>query len=225
MDKFSYLKKVPLFSDLNNSELKLIQRICKIKRFSAGETIFDEHTSGNCLYVVISGRVKIFRCTGKKKKTLAYLEKGEFFGEMSLLDMEPRSASSDALAECELLVIKKDDFKKLLAKYPHISFQVMKTLSRRLRQADDEIESLSYENVFGRIAGTLLELSSKYGEETSSGTRIKMSLNHQDLAELTGTAREMVSRTLNRLKRLNYITYASGHIVITDTAKLKNFVY
>ncbi len=225
MDKTAYLKNVPLFAEFGRDDLQRLQRIGRIQKFGSGETIFNEDTSGECLYIVIHGRVKIFTCSGHKKKTLAYLEAGEFFGEMSLLDMEPRSASSIAQELCELLVINKKDFRRLLAKHPNISFQTMKTLSHRLRQADKEIESLSFENVLGRIASALLNLAKKYGEDTPQGRRIKMPLNHQEIAELAGTGREMVSRTLNRFRRLQCITFDNRRVVIKNPEKLKEWVY
>ena len=167
--------------------------------------------------------MKIFTSSGRKKKTLAYLEKGEYFGEMALLDMEPRSASSLALEDCELFVIKKQDFRNLLGKYPRIAFQIMRTLSRRLRQANKEIEALSFGNVIGRIANAVLDLADKYGEKTDQGIRIKMPFSHQDIAELAGTGREMVSRILNRFRRLSCINYSNKYLVVTNMNKLKQW--
>lgn len=225
MNNFVYLKKVPLFSDVTTSDLKLLQKIGKVRKFAKGEVIFTEDTSGDCLYIVLSGRVKIYAQSGQKKKTLAYLERGEHFGEMALLDLEPRSASSEALDDCELLVIKKSDFRTLLAKDPGISLQIMRTLSHRLRLANKEIESLTFENVLGRVASVLLELCSKYGESTAQGTRIRTPMSHQDLAELAGTGREVVSRTLNRFRRLSCISYDNHHLIISNAKKLREFIY
>lgn len=223
MDKTGYLKNVPLFSEIPGPDLKRIGRIGTLRRFKQGEEIFAEDTVGDRLYIVLSGRVKIFSSFGKRNKTLAYLERGEFFGEMSLLDRELRSASSVALEDCELLVISKQDFRALIGRYPRISLQIMKTLSLRLRQADREIESLAFGHVLGRVAAALLELSGKYGEQTPAGMRIKMPLNHRDIAEIAGTGREMVSRILNRFRRLQCISYGSTYLTITNAEKLKEW--
>ncbi|MBN1621104.1 MAG: Crp/Fnr family transcriptional regulator [Endomicrobiales bacterium] len=224
MERIAYLKKVPLFTDLTNVDLKRMSKIGSIQKYNRGKMIFDEDTSGGKFYVVMSGRVKIFTSSGSKKKTLAYLEKSEFFGEMALLDMEPRSASSIALDDCELFVIKKQDFRGLLAKYPGISFQIMKTLSKRLRQTNKEIEALTFGNVISRIASALIDLALKYGEDGSQGCKINMPFSHQDIAELAGTGREMVSRILNRFRRLNCISYSNRCLVITDMNKLKQWI-
>jgi CRP-like cAMP-binding protein len=209
---------------MNKSDLRRIVKIGKKQIVLQGRTIFNENTSGERFYIVISGRIKIFTISGEKKKTLAILEKGEFFGEMALLDMEPRSASSIALQDSELIVIKKQDFRKLLAKQPNIAFQIMKTISQRLRQADKEIEALTFGDVIGRLANTLLELAKKYGQNSPEGIKINMPFSHQDIAELIGTGREMVSRVLNRFRRLNCITYSGRLLVLTNRDKLKQWV-
>jgi len=223
MDKLSYLKKVPLFVEFNDRDLGKLAKIGSVACFDPCEKIFSEDSCGDNLYVVLSGRVKIFTQSGIKKKTLAYLEKGEFFGEMALLDMQPRSASSVAAEACELFVIKKKDFQKLLASHPGISLQIMKTLCRRLRQADKEIEALTFGDVLGRIASTLLQFSARYGEITKDGCTIQMPLNHRDIAEIAGTGREMVSRTLNRFRRLKVISYNAKYLMVIDAQKLKLF--
>ncbi|MHB9155309.1 MAG: Crp/Fnr family transcriptional regulator [Endomicrobiales bacterium] len=225
MNDLGYLKNIPLFAGFNARDLRRVEATGTRAPFRRGEKIFDEDTAGDRLYVVLSGRVKIFASSGLRKKTLAYLEKGEFFGEMALLDRELRSASSLASEDCELLVIKKKDFQRLLERYPRISLRIMKTLSRRLRRADREIESLSFGHVLGRVASTLLELSVKYGEAADGGLRIRIPLNHRDIAEMAGTAREMVSRTLNRFRRLKCIRYDDRRLTITDVRKLKEWIY
>ena len=216
---------MPLFSGIRPIDLAKVRKIGRIQKYAKGKVIFTEDESGECFYIVLSGRVKIFAQSGAKKKTLAYLEKGEHFGEMALLDLEPRSASSGASEDTELLVINKKDFRALLARHPEISIQIMRTLSHRLRLANKEIESLTFENVLGRVANVLLDMCSKYGETTALGSRIKVPLSHQEIAELAGTGREVVSRTLNRFRRLNCIGYDNKHLIVTNGRKLREFIY
>ncbi|MBN1823766.1 MAG: Crp/Fnr family transcriptional regulator [Endomicrobiales bacterium] len=223
MKKAVYLKKVPLFAEIKGGDMRRLAKIGGVQTYSEGEKIFDENTSGDRLYIVLSGQVKIFTSSGQKKKTLAYLEKGEFFGEMSLIDMELRSASSTATKDSELFMIKKKDFKHLIARYPSISLQIMKTLSKRLRQADKEIESLTYGDVLGRVAKLLIDFSKKYGESTDSGQRIKMSLPHREIAEIAGTGREVVTRILNRFRKMHCITCDKKYLTIIDQTKLGQF--
>jgi len=223
MVNLGFIKKVPFFSEFSETSLKKLCGIGKLKKYESGRRIFDQGTPGDRLYIVFSGRVKIFAESGPRIKTLAHLERGEFFGEMSLLDEQPHSASSMAMEHTELLVLTKKDFSSLIAKNPEISLQIMKTLSKRLRQADKEIEALTFGDVLGRIASTLLQLAAKYGEITEDGCEIKMPLNHRDIAEIAGTGREMVSRTLSRFRRLKLINYNESSLRVIDAQKLKLF--
>ncbi len=224
MDAKTFLKNVPIFSGLGSSDLSKIRNIGKVQKFKKGQLIFDENTAGNYFFVVIFGSVKIYASSQKKRKTLAYLSRGEFFGEMALLDAEKRSASSRAQEDCELLVINKKDFRKLLVKYPNISFLLMKALSCRLRQANRDIEALSFENVIGRVAKALLDISEKYGVNTPLGRKNKINVNQEEIAELAGTSREMVSRMLNRMRRLKVISYDKQQMTITNMQKLREWV-
>jgi CRP-like cAMP-binding protein len=223
MLKLVYLKNIPLFSGFSKQGLEKMARLGKTEVFNAGETIFSEYSGGDKLYIVISGRVKIFTEAGQKKKTLAHIEKSEFFGEMALIDKQPRSASSVAMEHSELFTIKKKDFQQLLAKYPSIYLQVLKTLSMRLRQADKEIEALTFGDVLGRVAATLLQLSSRYGQTTKGGCTLQMPVNQSDIAEIAGTGREMVSRILNRFRRLKVIEYNEKYLKVIDAQKLVLF--
>jgi CRP/FNR family cyclic AMP-dependent transcriptional regulator len=204
--------------------MRRLQAIACIKQFSAGKSIFGEDTAGDCFYIVVAGRVKIFTSSGKRNKTLAYLEKGEFFGEIALLDRQPRSASCQAVESCELLVVKKKDFRALVLKYPRMCLQVLETLSRRLRQADTEIESLAFEDVLGRVAGVLLKYDRQYGKDTPQGRTLSIDINQKEIAELVGTGREVVSRIISRLKRLGCIRYDNKTLSILNAAKLRQFV-
>lgn len=224
MDYIKYLKRVPIFTGLSSADLRKVLNIAKVKVFCASKSIFGEDTAGDRLYVVLSGRVKIFTSLGERKKTLAYLDAGEFFGEISLLDSRPRSASCNAIENCELLVISKNDFHQLLLRYPRMCLRVLETISRRLRQADSEIESLTFENVLGRVAGVLLKFGEKYGGQLGVNGSMCLDLTQKEISEIVGTSREVVSRIVNRFKRLGCVKYDGKLCFITDEKKLKQFV-
>ncbi len=215
------LKKIFLFKHLSDKNLKKIISLGKLKKYRPGEMVFDGDSAGNALYIVIAGVVKIFAQAGIKKKTLAYLNPGEFFGEMSLIDLKPRSASSVALEECELMVIEKKDFNALISKDTDLIFYILKTLTIRLRNADKEIERLSFRSLPARLAKALVDLTAKYSKKTRHGAELKMKLSHQDLAEIAGTSREVVSRQLNIFKRLRYIDIIDKKIFVMNIHKLK----
>lgn len=215
------LKKIVLFRRLPERDLDKIKSIGKFRNYKPGEIIFGENTSGNALYIVLSGVVKIFTQTGLKKKTLAYLKPGEFFGEMSLIDLKPRSASAVALENCELMVIEKKEFNRLLSRDINIVLNIMRTLTLRLRTADQEIERLAFSSLTGRLAKTLVDLATKHSKRCPAGYQILIRLSHQDLADFTGTSREMISKQLNNFKRLGYIKTEKKALIVSNIKELK----
>lgn len=222
----SFLRGVELLNGLSADDLLRLAQFCQIVKFRRAERIFTESQPGACLYVVMAGRVKIFgSSTQGRSKTFAYLEPGDFFGEMSLIDDEVRSASASVLEDSVLIMLKRDDYQKLLLSRPAIALSVMKTLSSRLRRANKEIEALSFNNVLGRIAQILLDLADRYGKKTDEGIRIEMEMSHKELAEMAGTAREVISRVISRFRRMGCVSFFDNKIIITDHDKLKSWIF
>jgi len=215
------LRKIVLFKRLSDADLDKIKALGSVRKYMPGEMIFGENTSGNALYILLSGVVKIFTQTGVKKKTLAYLKAGEFFGEMSLIDLQPRSASAVALEECELLIIEKKKFNKLLADDLNIVLSIMRTLTLRLREADKEIERLAFRSLTGRLARALVDLSHKHSQRCADGYKILIRLSQKDLAELAGTSREMVSKQIMNFRRLGYVKQDGKNLIVTKLGELK----
>src|SRR3954464_5745572 len=129
----SFLRGVELLNALSAEDLLRVAQMCQLVRFHRAERIFTESQPGACLYVVMSGRVKIFGSSSQgRSKTFAYLEPGDFFGEMSLIDDEMRSASAAALEDTMLIMLKSEDYRKLVLSRPTIGLAVLKTMSIRL---------------------------------------------------------------------------------------------
>jgi CRP-like cAMP-binding protein len=222
----SFLRGVELLNGLSSDDLLRVAQTCQLSRYQRAERIFTESQPGACLYVVMSGRVKIFGSSSQgRAKTFAYLEPGDFFGEMSLIDEEVRSASASALDDSVLIMLKSEDYRKLMLSRPAIAIAVLKTLSARLRRANREIEALSFNNVLGRIAQILLDLGERYGKKSDDGIRIDMTLSHKELAEMAGTAREVISRVMSRFRRIGCINFFDNKITITDRDKLKSWIF
>ncbi|MFH1282610.1 MAG: Crp/Fnr family transcriptional regulator [bacterium] len=228
MDRKSFLKRVLFLKDLPADDLSYLVKIAHEHSYKKGDEIFSADTSGDSLFIVISGRVKIYTCSNIGKiKILAYLEKGDFFGEMALLEEQSRSASAKALEDSNVMSIRRRDFQKLLKTNSGLALNFLKVLCNRLRQADKEIESLTFQNVFGRVALIILKMADRYGQVEPAGLKINIDLTHQDLSQLAGTAREMVTRILNRLKRIGCINYneQDRRVTITELDKLKELIY
>lgn len=215
------LRKIPLLSQLTSRDLKEVYKISRISEYGPGERIFSKSEAAQQMFIVLSGRVKIFTISpGRKRKTFAYLQPGDFFGEMALLEGKTRSASADAVTYSRLLVIRKLDFKRLLASDPDLTYYLLRTVCERLRRTNEEMESLLFQNILGRVAKTLCNLS-KRGEKLDEGLILSEPYTQQELADIVGTTREPLTRALTTLRRAQYIDTRGGRYWIKNPVKLE----
>ena len=217
------LKGVELFSELNEEQLGMIANLVIVKNFNRDETVVLEgDDSVQALYLIATGSVQVYMTGIDGRETiLSFLERGDFFGEMSLIDGEPRSASVRTVTDAKLLVIHRESFLSLLRKTPEIAMALMSELCKRLRKANRQIGSLSTMSVSGRVAGTLLNLMQERGVRihTDNGNMVTVIHNRptqQQLADMSGTTRETVSRICSLLVRTNAIAMTGKDIVIFD---------
>ncbi|MCK4532879.1 Crp/Fnr family transcriptional regulator [bacterium] len=225
MDKIKLLKKVGLFFRLSSKNLNKIAKISYIQNYKKEEDIFSEGDEGDKLYIVISGLIKIFKISsGERIKTLALLKKGDFFGEMAILDKELRSATAQAMEDTEMMVIDNKSFRLLLKDNSGMLFNMIETLCFRLREANKQIQIMTFQNIMGRTAAALLNLAARSGEKTQKGIKINMEITHQELANLVGTAREIITKVLSSFKRNGYLIIDDHYITIIDKEKLKEVI-
>jgi len=211
------LKAVPLFSSLPDEQLRMLMPVVSRKAVARSTTVITGGDSTDSLYIVISGRLKVMMSDAEGKEViLSILGPGEYFGEMGLIDDEPRSASVVAIESCELLYIAKRDFKKCLADNADMAMAVMRGLVRRLREADRKIGSLALLDVYGRVARLLLDMS----EDVDGEKIVTKRLPKQDIAKMIGASREMVSRVMKDLQMGGYIEMRGSNIVVRDTIVL-----
>ena len=220
------LKQIPLFSTLKDEELKAINRLSLTKKCSKDTIILLEKEEGDTLFIIIRGKVKVttFSETGKEV-IFSLLKEGDFFGDMSLLDGNPRSATVISIEDSELRLIRRNDFKNLIKKHPGIALKLLEELTSRLRKADERIESLAILDVTGRVAGILLQLANERGEKSIDGVLIKSRPTHQELANMAGTSRETVTRVLKQLEIKKYISVNGKDITIHNPENFKRELY
>jgi CRP/FNR family transcriptional regulator, cyclic AMP receptor protein len=226
-DDKSFLRSVLLFKDLPDVELAKIVSFATEKKFPRHQIVCEEGEQGNSLFIIKQGLVKISKASSDGRiKTLAILKPGEFFGEMSLLSDEKRSATGETLNETRVLVLDKVNFHTLLNKNPHISIQIIRTLIERLSQADRQIKNLALGNSRAKVADILLFLAEHFGnkEKDKAKTKVNIKLTHQEIADLAGLARETTTKLLNEFVKDDAITLADKEIEITDVAKLREWV-
>ncbi|HEY3077212.1 MAG TPA: cyclic nucleotide-binding domain-containing protein [Burkholderiales bacterium] len=211
------LKAVPLFASFPEDQLRMLTTMVTRRSASRSTTIMAGGDATDSLYIVLSGRLKVMMSDSDGKEViLSILGPGEFFGEMGLIDDEPRSASVVTIEPCELLSISKRDFKKCLLENSDMSMAVMRGLVRRLREADRKIGSLALLDVYGRVARLLLDMA----ENVNGEKVVTKRLPKQDIAKMIGASREMVSRVMKDLQTGGYIEMRGSSIVLRDTIML-----
>ncbi|PIU82812.1 MAG: hypothetical protein COS68_07350 [Elusimicrobia bacterium CG06_land_8_20_14_3_00_38_11] len=222
-----YYKKISLFSHFPKNAIKKVQKIFKVRNYSAGSIIFSQNSKGDYIYIIVSGLVKIFRSsdTGAALKTLSILTKNEFFGEMALFDHAGRSASAKAITDVEVVACNRNDFLELLSEYPQTCLVIISMLASRLREADKEISALTFQNSLGRTAMILCDLAEKHGVKKNKDILIDIELTHQDLAEMAGTAREVITKIISTFKKANCLKFDNKKLLITDIKKIKGWIY
>jgi CRP-like cAMP-binding protein len=195
------LSEIELFAELNEGELQEVASHAQIKKTPTDTTIFYEGDPADAVFVVVNGRVKVVTTSSDGKEfILTVLGAGQVFGEMGLLEAAPRSASVITITEVELLIIKREDFDRLIQNSPAISRKLMAILSRRLRRANSKMESLAYMDVAGRLARYLLDMALDHGQRLGNGWVVVRRPTHSDIAHSIGTSRETVSRLINEFE-------------------------
>ena len=211
------LKTVPLFASLGEEQLRMLTAMVTRKSAPRSTTIMAGGDPTDSLYIVLSGRLKVMMSDSEGKEViLAILGPGEFFGEMGLIDDEPRSATVVTIESCELLSIAKREFKKAMAENWQMTEAVMRGLVKRLREADRKIGSLALLDVYGRVARLLLDMA----ENVDGEKVVTKRLPKQDIAKMIGASREMVSRVMKDLQTGGYIEMRGSTIVLRDTIML-----
>ena len=211
----SFLRQVPLFRRLDETQLEAIAAVSAMRQFGKGELIILAEEEGDALFVIEEGQVKVSLIHEDGREVIfSFLGPGEVFGELALLDGKPRSANVVASAPTRLLMLRRAGFLHLLAATPQIAVSLLEELAARLRRTDQQVEGLALFNVASRLAKTLLRLALERGVETTEGLALQDQLTHQQLANMTGSTRETVSRVLKQLEDQGYIARHGQQILI-----------
>ena len=217
METADFLATVPLFSGLPPEELQQFAAITREKTYPKSSVILFEDDPGDSLFVIRDGRVKVVLVGEDGREViLGVLGVGEHFGELSLIDDQPRSAHVIAMEDSSLLVLRRDDFRRRVETSPAVAWTLLSELSRRLRRADGKIGGLVLLDVPGRIARLLLDMAEEGGSET-----IEKPLTHQTIAQMIGASRETVSRAMREFQDQGWIGVERRKIRVADREGLK----
>lgn len=211
------LKTVPLFSALSEAQWGMLEPCLQRRSYPRHAFIVRAGEQTDALYVILAGRVKVLIPDEQGREViLATMGPHEFFGEMGLLDDQPRSASVETLEACQVLRLPKPAFVACLQDNFELAMVVIRNLVARLRAADRKIESLALIDVYGRVARLLLE----HAEEVDGAWVVRSAPSKQDMARIIGASREMVSRVVKDLRLRGYIRAEKRKIFLLDTAAM-----
>ena len=209
------LQRVSIFANVDDRAIDALSGMIISKDYSKGSLVFGQEEPGDALFIIAKGRVKIVLYGESGKEiTLSFFRKGDFFGEMSLLDDMPRSANVVTTEDSTLLILKRDDFKKHLVENPTTAVNVLAELSKRLRKADEIIGNLALLDVYGRVARVLIDLGEKDGEKVEDGMLIRKRPTQQDIASMVSTSRETVSRALNEFQKRGLLIMDGKKVIL-----------
>lgn len=213
------IAQIPLFSDLSDKELEQIRQIAVDRRFERGEAIFFEGDEADGFYLVVDGRVKIYKLSSEGKEQILHLfGTGEPFGEVPVFSGQVFPANADAVAKSHLLFFPRTDFVELITKNPSLALNMLSVLSMRLRQFTVQIESLSLKEVPGRLAAYLIYLA----EEQRAADRVTLPVSKAQLASLLGTIPETLSRIFSKMSDQELIRVDGREIALLDQQGLQS---
>lgn len=222
-DQSATIGRVGFFSGLDADGLRELAAAVRRRVFRAGEVIFHRDDPGQVLYVIRTGRVKIC-LTGPEGQeiVLALFGAGDYFGELALLDGQPRSASAVAVEPTEALALQRSDFIHAVERHPRIAISVLHVLAQRLRQTDSMVEDLLFLDVHGRVAKKLLELAETHGAPTKEGIRIELRLTQGELASMVGASRESVNKVMGYFTDKGLVSTDKYRVTILRLAELRH---
>lgn len=221
-DRLEFLKRLPLFTHLPEAELATLAQDFTLRCFQQGEAIFFQGDPGQALYLIETGRVRIYvQDESGQETSVIFYAAGDIFGELAAIDGLPRSASAIAADETTVHVLSRERLRAHLLASPQLAYNFMQALVVRVRYSTLQVGSLTLQDVPSRMARKLLELAQGYGRVEINGVRIDMPLTQSDLASLIGATRESANKALGIFKRSGCIRIDQNHITIIDPDALR----
>ena len=217
--KLSVLRKHPIFCDLDSEAFDQLCRYAKHAALKRGATICSKGDPGNSLVAVISGTVKISVSSAEGRSAILNLiGPGEIFGEMSVLDGQPRSADATANTNCEIFIIDRREFLPFVRSQPALAMKFIELLCTRLRWTSDQVEQIILQNLPGRLASALLRLTDKH--KLAPGGRT-IAVTQQEISEMVGMTRESINKQLRVWAGRNWVRLEHGAIVVLNEVPLQ----
>jgi CRP/FNR family transcriptional regulator, cyclic AMP receptor protein len=216
------LRQAPLFSSLDDQAADSLRASMSETRIGRGDVLFHEGDSGDRLYVVTDGKIKLGRTSADgRENLLAILGPGQMFGELSLFDPGPRSATATAVTPCTLMSLGHDELLRWLEDQPSVARGLLNQLAARLRKTSDVVADLVFSDVPGRVAKALLDLSRRFGRTADDGIHVHHDLTQEELAQLVGASRETVNKALADFAMRGWLRLEPRSVVLIEVERLR----
>ena len=214
-EKMRYLSELIVFQDLSAREMQDLNRITTMSTVPRGRVFYRPEEPGEVLFILKEGRVQLYRISPEGKKlVITTLGPHTLFGEMALLGTKMHNTFAEAIDDCLICVMSRTDLERLILNKPQVALRLLDITGKRLRDAEERLESMAFKGIPARLASLLLRLAQEQGSQDISG------LTHQDLAESVGTYRETATQVLNDLKAQGLIEIGRKRISILDAERL-----
>jgi CRP/FNR family transcriptional regulator, cyclic AMP receptor protein len=216
------VRKAPLFSALDDEAARALMESMTASRLERGDVLFREGDRGDRLYVIGEGKIKLgLTSNDGRENLLAILGPGEMFGELSLFDPGPRTATATAVAETQLIALGHEDLTSFLSGRPAVAATMLAALARRLRRTNETLSDLVFTDVPGRVAKALLDLSVRFGRSSEDGILVAHDLTQEELAQLVGASRETVNKALADFATRGWIKLEARAVVLIDVERIQ----
>ncbi|GAA4977989.1 MAG: Crp/Fnr family transcriptional regulator [Streptomycetaceae bacterium] len=215
------LQRAPLFAALEDEDAAELRASMTEVSLERGDSLFHEGDPGDRLYVVIEGKIKLHRSSNDgRENMLAVLGPSEMFGELSLFDPGPRTATATALTDVRLLGLGHQDLQPWLNGRPKVALSLLRAIARRLRRTNESLGDLVFSDVPGRVAKALLDLSRRFGVPAEEGIHVAHDLTQEELAQLVGASRETVNKALADFASRGWLRLEARAVVLLDVERL-----
>ena len=209
------LRSIPLFHQVSDEDLEAVASRLIERHYPKNAIVVEEGLQGDYMYVIREGRVKVTKASSDgREKIMNFLDRGAFFGDMSLLDEAPRSASVRTVEPARLLALSRKDFLDILTRSSSLALAVIQELARRLRETNEQASSLSFQKVQERTQSLFVRIARE--EATTAGRRMTPTLTHQQIADMIGTSRETVTRAVKALKLEGWLSQEGKRYIVPD---------
>lgn len=214
-EKMRYLSELAVFQDLSPREMEELNRITTMSTVQKGRVFYRPEEPGEVLFILKEGKVQLYRISPEGKKlVITTLGSHTLFGEMALLGAKMHNTFAEAVEDCLICVMSRNDLERLILSKPQVALRILEITGRRLRDAEERLENMAFKGIPARLASMLLRLAEEQDSNEITG------LTHQDLAESVGTYRETATQVLNDLKAAGYIDIGRKRITVLDSAGL-----